>query len=115
MPPFFSHKNSKAFWVCWLTGMSFLRHVSAAADANWSEYLGGPDRGHFSSLSEITEGNVTRLQIAWEYHTGVAGEKQCNPPGVDGVLYGMTAGKERFPPHSTTRRDILAPKTIIRL
>ena len=63
----------------------------AGAGRDWPEYSGGPERTHYSNLSQIDAGNVGRLQKAWEYHTGDAGEMQCNPIVVHGVLYGLTA------------------------
>lgn len=31
----------------------------------WSEYLGGLDRNHYSTLSQIDRNNVRQLKIAW--------------------------------------------------
>lgn len=62
----------------------------------WHEYLGGPDRNHYSSLDQITLNNVNQLKKAWEYHTGDSGQIQCNPIIVDGVLYAMTATVQPF-------------------
>jgi quinoprotein glucose dehydrogenase len=57
----------------------------------WREYLGGPDRAHYSPLKEITTDNVKNLQVAWEFHTGDSGQMQCNPIVVEGILYAPTA------------------------
>ena len=66
-------------------------------DVDWPEYLGGPDRNHFSSLKQINTRNVTRLQKAWEYRTGdSSGQMQCNPIIVNGMLYATTASLELF-------------------
>jgi len=56
----------------------------------WKEYLGGPERNHYSPLDQINKNNVQQLKIAWEYHTGDSGQVQCNPIIVHGVLYGMS-------------------------
>ena len=32
----------------------------------WAEYLGGPDRNHYSTLNQINTGNVNKLEKAWE-------------------------------------------------
>jgi quinoprotein glucose dehydrogenase len=45
----------------------------------WREYLGGPERNHYSPLTQINAGNINQLQVAWEYHTGDSGQIQCNP------------------------------------
>jgi quinoprotein glucose dehydrogenase len=60
-------------------------------DKSWPEYLGGPDRNHYSPLTQINTQNVKELVKAWEYHTGDSGQIQCNPIIIDGVMYGMTA------------------------
>ncbi len=60
--------------------------------SEWTEYLGGPDRNHFSSLSQINIQNVKQLHKAWEFHTNdSSGQMQCNPIIVHGVLYASTA------------------------
>ncbi|MFM8373083.1 MAG: pyrroloquinoline quinone-dependent dehydrogenase, partial [Bacteroidota bacterium] len=45
----------------------------------WSEYLGGPDRNHYSTLSQITPENVHQLEIAWTYSMPDSGQVQTNP------------------------------------
>lgn len=62
----------------------------------WRDYLGGSDRNHYSSLSEIDTSNVAKLQKVWEYHSHDHGEMQCNPLMVDGRLYGTTASNHLF-------------------
>lgn len=65
---------------------------SSLGTTEWREYLGGPDRAHYSPLKEITPENVKDLTVAWEFHTqDTAGQMQCNPIVVDGVLYAPTA------------------------
>ncbi|MFZ9046619.1 MAG: PQQ-binding-like beta-propeller repeat protein [Cyclobacteriaceae bacterium] len=63
---------------------------------NWSEYLGGPDRNHYSPLTQITPENVSQLQVAWTYHTTDSGQMQTNPLIIDGVLYGVTPTLQAF-------------------
>ena len=66
-------------------------------DVDWPEYLGGPERNHFSSLKQINTRNVSTLQKAWEYHTGdSSGQMQCNPIIVNGIMYATTASLELF-------------------
>ncbi|HEX7016479.1 MAG TPA: PQQ-binding-like beta-propeller repeat protein [Cyclobacteriaceae bacterium] len=84
----------------------------------WEEYLGGPDRNHYSSLTQINPDNVTQLKIAWEYHTGDSGQMQCNPIIVDGRMYAVTpkggpfaldaaTGEELWRIPDTTRRGAI--------
>ena len=72
----------------------------------WREYLGGPERNHYSPLTQITKDNVSNLKIAWEYHTKDSGQIQCNPLIVDGVLYGMTATTRPFALDAATGKEI---------
>lgn len=74
-------------------------------DQNWSEYLGGPDRNHYSSLAQINASNVSKLSMAWEYHTQDTGQMQCNPIIVNGKLYGMTASTQPFAIDAVTGRE----------
>ena len=68
-----------------------------AADNDWRAYLGGEDRSHYSTLTQIDASNVHRLVPAWTYRAGELGpnqrtEMQCNPLVVDGVLYATLPG-----------------------
>jgi len=57
----------------------------------WNSYLGGPDRNHYSTLSQITLDNVAQLKVAWSYSAPDSGQMQMNPIVVDTILYGVTA------------------------
>lgn len=72
---------------------------------DWAEYLGGPDRNHYSSLKQIRPANVAQLKMAWQYHTRDTGQTQCNPIIVDGILYGMTAATQPFAVDAATGRE----------
>ena len=92
------------FFLCIL----FLIACSPSTDENkeWREYLGGPDRNHYSILDQINGSTVSELQIAWIYHTGDSGHMQTNPIIVDGVLFGMTAGVQPFAIDAATGKEI---------
>jgi quinoprotein glucose dehydrogenase len=77
----------------------------------WREYLGGPERNHYSPLSQIDAGNVAQLKVAWEYHTLDSGQIQCNPIIVDGVLYGMTAAVRPFAVDAATGKELWKGKS----
>jgi quinoprotein glucose dehydrogenase len=79
--------------------------------SEWPEYLGGPDRNHYSSLTNIDSTNVSRLKVAWEYHTKDSGQMQCNPIIVNGVLYGMTAATQPFALDAATGKEIWRKKS----
>lgn len=79
---------------------------SHSISTEWRDYLGGPDRNHYSGLAQITPENVSRLSVAWEYHTGDSGQVQCNPIIVDGVLFGVTASINIFALDAATGREL---------
>jgi quinoprotein glucose dehydrogenase len=72
----------------------------------WSEYLGGPDRNHYSTLSQITPENVHQLEIAWTYSMPDSGQVQTNPVMVDGILYGITPSVQVFALNAATGEEI---------
>lgn len=75
------------------------------SNGDWSEYLGGPDRNHYSNLTQINASNVKQLKVAWEYHTLDSGQMQCNPIIVNGLLYGMTASTQPFAVDAATGHE----------
>ncbi|MEQ1861987.1 MAG: PQQ-binding-like beta-propeller repeat protein [Chthoniobacteraceae bacterium] len=73
--------------------------LAAAADVNWSVYLGDKASSHYSTLSQVTPENVANLEMAWVVRTGGAdpnnrSQIQCNPLIIDGVLYGTTPDQQ---------------------
>ena len=52
----------------------------------WEQYLGGTDSSQYSSLDQINQSNVARLEVAWTFPTG-SGSHRFNPIIVDGVMY----------------------------
>src|SRR3954467_4645950 len=62
----------------------------AAAGPDWPHYGGGPEQTRYSTLTQITPGNVGSLKVAWTYDTQDAfkgSEMQCQPVVAHGVLY----------------------------
>jgi quinoprotein glucose dehydrogenase len=84
---------------------------NSAGPQEWREYLGGPERNHYSTLTQIDSSNVDRLKVAWEYHTGDSGQIQCNPIIVNGVLYGMTATTRPFAVEAATGKELWKGKS----
>ena len=72
----------------------------------WREYLGGPERNHYSRLDQINTGNVHKLVKAWEYRTGDSGETQVNSIIINKTLYGTTAASEVFALNAATGKEI---------
>ncbi|MFM1919105.1 MAG: hypothetical protein RLZZ303_739 [Candidatus Hydrogenedentota bacterium] len=59
----------------------------------WTRSHGGTHNARYSPAEQITPDNVHRLRVAWEYRSGDgAGNVQCNPIIVDGVMYAPTSG-----------------------
>jgi quinoprotein glucose dehydrogenase len=69
-------------------------------DRDWASHGGDPGHTQYSPLAQIDASNVSRLQVAWTYHTGDARENrsqiQCNPIVVHGVLYATSPGLKVF-------------------
>jgi quinoprotein glucose dehydrogenase len=72
----------------------------------WQEYLGGPDRDHYSSLTQINPGNVKNLKVAWTYEMKDSGQMQMNPVIVDGVLYGVNTAVQAFAVDAATGKQL---------
>ena len=62
------------------------------AASDWSVTGGDPGNTRYSRLDQINRTNVSRLRVAWVYHTGdsVMGQIQATPIVVDGVMYTTT-------------------------
>ena len=72
----------------------------------WTEYLGGPDRNHYSTLSQIDTNNVQLLKIAWSYDAPDSGQMEMSPIIVNGVVYGVTAALKAFALDATTGKEL---------
>ncbi|MCL6268138.1 PQQ-binding-like beta-propeller repeat protein [Flagellimonas myxillae] len=74
--------------------------------ANWSSYLGGLDRNHYTTLSQINKDNLNDLRIAWSYSSPDSGQMQMNPIVIDTMLYGVTAGRRAIALHAGTGKEL---------
>jgi quinoprotein glucose dehydrogenase len=68
----------------------------SAADDGWSAYGHDPGGTRYSPLKQVTRANVTKLKVAWTYHTGALQPEtrlnqkaafEATPILVDGALY----------------------------
>ncbi len=80
------------------------------SENDWSEYLGGPGRNHYSTLKQVDTTNVSQLVKAWQYQTFDSGQIQCNPIIINGVLYGMTATTQPFAIDAGTGKELWRKK-----
>jgi alcohol dehydrogenase (cytochrome c) len=61
-----------------------------ADSASWPSYGRDQSNQRYSPLSQIGAGNVSRLRLAWKYHTGIPHAFEASPVVVDGVMYVST-------------------------
>lgn len=85
---------------------SFFSRPLERGDTEWPEYLGGPDRNHYSPLTQIDTGNVRQLRVAWTYAAPDSGQMQMNPIVVKGVLYGVSSALQAFALDAATGREL---------
>lgn len=95
-----------------ITPAMFLIPLAAvAADSDWNTYLGDKASSQYSTLNEITPGNVADLRIAWTYNAGGADANnrtqiQCNPLVIGGVLYGTSPDLQLFALDASSGREL---------
>lgn len=85
--------------------LSFIAFAFSSSE-DWAEYLGGADRNHYSTLTQINAENVDKLKIAWEYNLPDSGQMQVNPLIIKGILYGVSASVQAFALDATTGKEI---------
>ena len=63
------------------------------AEGDWHRSHGNHASDRYSTLKQIHRRNVSRLEVAWIYHSNDGkGNIQCNPIAVDGTIYAPTVG-----------------------
>jgi len=78
----------------------------------WRVKGGTPDGIQYTSLSQITPGNVNNLKVAWTYVRHDADtatnrtQIQCNPIVVNGILYATSANLTLFALDAKTGKEI---------
>jgi quinoprotein glucose dehydrogenase len=92
--------------VVLISSLKIEKPAPTEGDVDWAEYLGGSDRNHYSTLSQITAENVQNLKIAWSYEMPDSGQMQVNPLIVDGVVYGVTPSVQAFALNAATGKEI---------
>ncbi len=85
-------------------------NLHAAAGRDWPVYLGDKAASHYSTLTQITPANVSRLEMAWTFHAGDLREgstqMQCNPLIIGGVLYATTPQSKVVALEAATGREL---------
>ena len=67
-----------------------IQRQAAPAEQEWQHYLGDKAASHYSPLTQINRDNVGRLQEAWRYDSGDAGDRnqtemETNPLVIKGA------------------------------
>jgi quinoprotein glucose dehydrogenase len=79
--------------------LALLLTFAVQAPGDWPAYGRDPGGARFSPLTQITRRNVTQLQVAWTYHTGMPDMSgmshrppalEVTPIVVDGTMYVIT-------------------------
>ena len=113
----FSHIKKYLCYICIISILVLLNEGCRepnddTRDTDWKEYNGDEQRSHYSPLSQINDGNLSRLKIAWQYSSGGVdsirnrSQMQCNPVIVNGVLYGVNAATQPFAIDADTGNEI---------
>ena len=84
--------------IRWLTVTAGVAGLAAACRSthqdDWPVTGGAPTNDRYSTLDQIDRGNVSRLTVAWTYHTGDLpggrSEIQATPIVIDSVMYTTT-------------------------
>lgn len=99
------------FFILICSGCSNQPNKDIGAGKDWTVNLADNFSSHFSKLTEINKGNIGRLQLAWEYHTGDdvrenRSQIQCNPIIINGILYGTSPKLKVFALNAATGKQI---------
>jgi len=84
---------------------------------DWPMYGGNSAGNRYSPLTQINEGNVKNLKVAWMYHAAepvdsskhlnvAAKEIQCQPIVIRGILYGTTPELKLFALNAATGEQL---------
>jgi quinoprotein glucose dehydrogenase len=92
--------------ICYSCGKISNNRLSEAGN-DWPVYQGGKSSSHYSPLRQINRKNLSKLKVAWQYHSGEKDVRnlsqiQTNPLVIDGVLYGCSPGMKVFALNAAT-------------
>ncbi|WP_231635897.1 PQQ-binding-like beta-propeller repeat protein [Novosphingobium sp. ST904] len=60
---------------------------AAGTGDDWPSPKGNAEATHFSALTEIDKGNVSRLGLAWSHDLGTNRVQEATPVVIDGIMY----------------------------
>jgi alcohol dehydrogenase (cytochrome c) len=73
--------------------------------ADWTSYNGDYTGRRYSSLNQITPGNVAQLRAAWVFHPGNSQRLEVTPVVIRGVMY-ITSANDVFALDARTGRSL---------
>ncbi len=92
-----------------LLGCGDVRQRPGGGYETWDVYGGGPEQRRYSRLEQIHSGNVSELEVAWQYDTGDefrGSQIQFNPLVLDGILYGLSPNGRVFAVDAGTGEEV---------
>ncbi|MBL8268664.1 membrane-bound PQQ-dependent dehydrogenase, glucose/quinate/shikimate family [Steroidobacter sp.] len=69
-----------------------VEHPATLATSDWQHWGGSAAGRRFAAADQIDTGNVSKLQVAWTYRTGVSGAFKATPLQIRDTLYVCLAG-----------------------
>ena len=92
------------------SGVSLAGPAGLEDPDNWSQYHRTHDAWRFSPLSEINEGNVHKLHVAWIHQPGdITHGIQATPLAIDGIIYYVSAFNKVHALDAATGKEIWQP------
>jgi quinoprotein glucose dehydrogenase len=82
--------------------------MDSATGHGWQRSNADASNTRYSALSQINKNNVSRLRVAWIYHSGGKDRNniQTNPVIVDGIIYAPTVAKAIVALNAQTGREL---------
>jgi quinoprotein glucose dehydrogenase len=73
----------------------------------WHRSHGDNSGARYSALDQINRDNVANLEVAWTYHSrDGAGNIQCNPIVVNGIMFAPTSGRHLVAVNAATGVEV---------
>ena len=81
------------------------RFREVSSETNWPTYNGEPGGNRYTTLSQITKKNISRLASSWVFTLPNAGRLEVTPVVADGIMY-VTAPNECYALDAGSGRQI---------
>jgi quinoprotein glucose dehydrogenase len=95
-----------SIWLCFISIVFVCcKQREDNAYNTWKVYRGDEGSNAYSSLSQITTGNVKQLKVAWTYRSGDKSDVfnlECNPIVINNVLYAVSPKLKTFALNAAT-------------